>query len=65
MPQIEISDEVYDYIKKLIDHPVIRRKKSLLSSPTRFVKAAVSEYIIVIEKLIEEEESKSIIKRSS
>ena len=54
MPGIDISQEVYDYIKKLIEHPVVRVRKSILTSPSRFVREAVSEYILKIESLINE-----------
>ena len=61
MPGINIRDETYNYIRKLIDHKIIKARFPTLTSVTRFIEAATGEYI----KKIEEEIKKSELIESS
>ncbi len=56
MPGINIRDETYEYIKKLIEHPVIKAKYPTLTSVTRFIESATVEYISKVEEIIKKSE---------
>ena len=53
MPGISIPKETYDYINDLIERPIVKAKYPALSNPSRFIRAAITEYIKIIENELE------------
>lgn len=56
MPGINIRDETYEYIKKLIENPIIKAKYPTLTSVTRFIESATVDYISKVEEIIKKSE---------